>query len=145
MYDFLVYRIHYSKGFYSEYGWNFRTYLSHVIFNQSSQRKTKIDHHYITGFKNCFGEVHHNLIRDVVSRHHMKLENLLKTCILTFYMCINIRVHYGVYLFRKGDYISPLLFNLIINSFIQHIKQKNMSNLAPNSANTFRQDIGINS
>ena len=48
-----VYRIYYLRGFYSRHGWNFRTHLSHGIFNQSSQSKTKIDHHYITGFKKC--------------------------------------------------------------------------------------------
>ena len=42
-----------QNGFTPGTSWNFRTYLSHVIFNQSSQRKTKIDRHYITGFKKC--------------------------------------------------------------------------------------------
>ena len=60
------------------------TYHMSYLINQAGAKQRSI---VITllDLKNTFGEVHHNLITDVLSHHHIppELENLLNTCILT--------------------------------------------------------------
>ena len=49
--------------------------------------------------KNDFGEVHNNLITDVLSHHHLpqEIRELIKHPYTNFfYLCIKIRVHYGL-------------------------------------------------
>ncbi len=87
--------------------------------------------------KNAFGEVHHNLIKSVLGYHHIPdhiqliIESLytnFKTSIITSnFNTPFIQVGRGV---LQGDCLSPLLFNLCFNTFIQHIKsEKYISNL----------------
>ena len=79
--------------------------------------------------KNAFGEVHHNLIQSVLDYHHIPdhikliFNNLytdFKTSIITSsFQTPFIPVGRGV---LQGDCLSPLLFNMCFNTFIQHIK-----------------------
>ena len=79
--------------------------------------------------KNAFGEVHHNLIQTVLDYHHIpdhikflikSLYTDFKTSIITAeFSTPFISVGRGV---LQGDCLSPLLFNLCFNTFIQHIK-----------------------
>ena len=79
--------------------------------------------------KNAFGEVHHNLISSVLDYHHipghikLMVESLytdFKTSIITNeFRTPFISVGRGV---LQGDCLSPLLFNMCFNTFIQHIK-----------------------
>ena len=79
--------------------------------------------------KIAFGEVHHNLIYEVLSYHHISnhigclissLYTGFQTSILTSeYNTPFITVHSGV---LQGDCLSPLIFNMCFNTFIQHIK-----------------------
>ena len=79
--------------------------------------------------KNAFGEVHHNLIQSVLDYHHIPdhikliINNLytdFKTSIITSsFQTPFIPVGRGV---LQGDCLSPLLFNMCFNTFIQHIK-----------------------
>jgi hypothetical protein len=81
--------------------------------------------------KNAFGEVHHNLIKSVLGYHHIPdhiqliIESLytnFKTSIITSnFNTPFIQVGRGV---LQGDCLSPLLFNLCFNTFIQHIKSE---------------------
>ena len=81
--------------------------------------------------KNAFGEVHHNLIQTVLDYHHIPKEikamvkNLytdFKTSIITSdFSTPYITVGRGV---LQGDCLSPLLFNMCFNTFIQHIKDE---------------------
>ena len=81
--------------------------------------------------KNAFGEVHHNLIKSVLDYHripdHIQLiiESLytnFKTSIITSnFNTPFVQVGRGV---LQGDCLSPLLFNLCFNTFIQHIKSE---------------------
>ena len=81
--------------------------------------------------KNAFGEVHHNLIQSVLDYHHIpdhikfvikSLYTDFQTSIITSEFCTPfISVGRGV---LQGDclFLSPLLFNMCFNTFIQHIK-----------------------
>ena len=79
--------------------------------------------------KNAFGEVHHNLIQSVLGYHHIpqhiqlmikSLYTNFKTSIITSdFNTPFVEVSRGV---LQGDCLSPLLFNLCFNTFIQHIK-----------------------
>ena len=78
--------------------------------------------------KNAFGEVHHNLIQSVLDYHHIpdhvkfiikSLYTDFKTAIITSeFQTPFISVGRGV---LQGDCLSPLLFNMCFNTFIQHI------------------------
>ena len=79
--------------------------------------------------KNAFGEVHHNLVTSVLDyRHipeHIKLiveslyTNFQTSIITSEFRTPFITVGRGV---LQGDCLSPLLFNMCFNTFIQHIK-----------------------
>ena len=82
--------------------------------------------------KNAFGEVHHNLIQSILEfleyhhvPHHIKnviasLYTDFKTSVITSkFRTPFITVGRGV---LQGDCLSPLLFNMCFNTFIQHIK-----------------------
>ena len=79
--------------------------------------------------KNAFGEIHHNLIKTVLDYHHIPghvksiIESLytdFKTSIITSeFRILFISVGCGV---LQGDCLSPLLFNMCFNTFIQRIK-----------------------
>ena len=84
--------------------------------------------------KNAFGEVHHNLIQSVLDYHHIPdyikfvIKNLytdFKTSIITSqFQTPFLTVGRGV---LQGDCMSPLLFNMCFNTFIQHIKAEKYS------------------
>ena len=79
--------------------------------------------------KNAFGEINHNLISSVLGYHHIpnQINTLIKSLYTDFKTSIItssfntpfIAVGRGV---LQGDCLSPLLFNLCFNTFIQHIK-----------------------
>ena len=81
--------------------------------------------------KNAFGEVHHNLIQEVLLYHHItaKTKELisslytdLHTSVITDnYLTPAVPVRKGV---LQGDYLSPLLFNMYFNTFILYIRQE---------------------
>ena len=81
--------------------------------------------------KNAFGEVHHNLIQEVLNYHHIpehikylirSLCTDFKTSILTYdFHTPFITVGCGV---LQCDWLSPFLFSLFLNTFIQHIKSE---------------------
>ena len=80
--------------------------------------------------KNAFGEVHHNLFKAVLNHHHVpptiqtlvsNLYDNFQTSIITDnFISPAIPVGRGV---LQGDCLSPLLFNMCFNTFIQFIKQ----------------------
>ena len=86
--------------------------------------------------KNAFGEVHHNLTSSVLTYHHIpeNIKSLIsglytnfKTSIITdHYRSPAIPVCRGV---LQGDCLSPLLFNMCFNTFIQFIKAEKFKQL----------------
>ena len=81
--------------------------------------------------KNAFGEVHHNLIQEVLLYHHIPATTkaLISSLYTDFYTSVitdnyhtpAIPVRKGV---LQGDCHSPLLFNMCFNTFIQYICQE---------------------
>ena len=79
--------------------------------------------------KNAFGEIHHNLIQSVLDYHHIPdhIKFVIKSLYTDFQTSIItsqfrtpfMTVGRGV---LQGDCLSPLLFNICFNTFIQHIK-----------------------
>jgi len=98
-----------------------------------SQRSVVIT---LLDLKNAFGEVHHNLMKEVLFYHHIpdKAQALISslyegfhTAVITdHYSTPAIPVRRGV---LQGDCLSPLLFNMCFNTFIQFIRQKNIKKL----------------
>ena len=86
---------------------------------------------------NAFGEVHHNLIQTALDYHHIPdhIKSLVKSLYTDFKTSVLtnefrtpfISVGRGV---LQGDCLSPLLFNLCFNTFLQHISSENTVNLA---------------
>ena len=106
--------------------------MAHII----NQARTKQRSLVITllDLKNAFGEVHHNLIQSVLSYHHIPdhIKILIKSLYTYFRTSVIssqfntpfIHVRRGV---LQGDCLSPLLFNLCFNTFVQHIKSDKYS------------------
>jgi len=101
--------------------------MAHIINKaRIKQRSVVIT---LLDLKNAFGEVHHNLIQSVLSYHHVpdQIQNMVKSLYSDFQTSIItsdfstpfITVGRGV---LQGDCLSPLLFNMCFNTFIQHIK-----------------------
>ena len=94
--------------------------------------------------KNAFGEVHHNLIQEVLAYHHIpaKTKALISSLYTGFHTSIitddfltpAIPVRRGV---LQGDCLSPLLFNMCFNTFIQFIRQEKYKQLGFSSHDTF--------
>ena len=85
----------------------------------------------LIGLKNAFGEVHHNLIKSILKIHHIpdQITSMIE----------NLYTDYGISILTKdfitapipaerdvlqGDCLSPLLFNLCVNSLINTIKDE---------------------
>ena len=87
--------------------------------------------------KNAFGEVQHGLIDTVLKYHHIPdhviqpvdaLYADFKTMITTrSFTTPFLKIEKGV---LKGDCLSPLLFNLCINSFIRTLQTKEFEQLS---------------
>ena len=104
--------------------------INHARKKQKNLTITLID------LRNAFGEVHHNLIDTIFEYHHadQQVRDIVKLLYRDFYTSIItdaftsdfIKVSKGV---LKGDCLSSLLFDLVINTFIQHIKQNHYNQL----------------
>ena len=78
--------------------------------------------------KNAFGEVHHNLIPEVLRYHHIPqhIQNMVQSLYCNFHTSISttsyqtpfLKVGKGV---LQGDCLSPFTFNLCFNTFIKYI------------------------
>ena len=95
------------------------------------QRSVKI---ILLDLKNAFGEVHHYLIKSVLEYHHIpeSLQLLIANLYTDFHLHITsdsfstpaVALKCGV---LQGDCLSPLIFNLYYNAFIQFINKEKYS------------------
>ena len=80
--------------------------------------------------KNAFGQVHHNLLHEALNYHHVpdNRQALVQSLYTDFNTSI-ITSEFNTPFIRvgrcvlQGDCLSPLLFNMCFNTFIQHIKE----------------------
>ena len=80
--------------------------------------------------KNAFEELHHNLLRSVLAYHHIpdSIQSLIANIYTDFHSYIisdsfstpAIPINHGV---LQGDCLSPHIFNLCFNTFIQFIRK----------------------
>ena len=113
--------------------------LNHARNKQRSIIVTLID------LKNAFGEVHHNLLKSILKSHHIPdeitgmIENLYTdygiSILTNNFITTPISVERGV---LQGDCLSPLLFNLCVNSLINTINDERIQCLG------YVNDISLN-
>ena len=126
--------------------------INHAKIKQRSLVITLLD------LKNVFGEVHHNLITEVLNYHHMpeEIQKLISSLYTGFHTSVItksfatpfILVGRGV---LQGDPLSPLTFNLIFNTFIRYIKSEQFEQfgyrysniLTPKHWFQFADDAGV--
>ena len=106
--------------------------MSHII-NQAKLKQRSVTITLID-LRNAFGEVDHNLIKHVMKYHHIpddvcehvvRLYSRFYTAVTTErYTTDFIRIEKGV---LQGDCLSPLIFNILMNTFIQYIKGEEFS------------------
>ena len=109
--------------------------LSHII--RDAKRKQRSLVITLLDLQNAFGEVQHGLIDTMLKYHHIpdhviELVDALyadfKTTITTrSYATPFLKIEKGV---LQGDCLSPLLFNLCINSFIRTLQTKEFEQLS---------------
>ena len=117
--------------------------ISHMIKHSRLKQKgltiTLID------LKNGFGEVNHNLMQSVLKYHHVPndvcqfMQNLYSVfhlaVITKIFTCYLMKVKRGV---LQGDSFSPLVFNMVVNTFIQSIQQDQFTNFGYRISNGFK-------
>ena len=123
---------HIQKGFVHNMSGTFEhtAHLAYVINNARVKQRSL--HVTLLDLKNAFGEVNHNLLDCVLEYHHtpIKVKTLVRDLYTDFSTAIAsdafvtdfILVGRGV---LQGDCLSPLAFNMVINTFTQFIKNGN--------------------
>ena len=94
--------------------------------------------------KNAFGEVHHSLIQSVLRYHYIpdEINRIVKILYNDFHLSIITNDFHTKYIAVKkgvlqGDSFSPLVFNLIISTFIQCAKKEKFTNFGYRSFKGF--------
>ena len=105
-----------------------------LIINHSTKQQRSVTI-TLTDLENVFREVHHSLIQSVLRYQHIpdEINCIVKLLYSDFRWSIIkndfctkcIAAEKGV---LQGDSISPLIFNLIINNFIQYVKEEKSTN-----------------
>ena len=117
-------------------------HMAHLI--NTARRKQRSLVITLIDLKNAFGEVHHNLIKEVNNYHKIpqpisdvsdSLYKEFNTSIITpEFRTPFIEVGRGV---LQGDCLSPLIFNMCINTFIQYIKADAFQQMGYSSSANF--------
>ena len=126
-----IFKTNIQKGFWSGISGTIEhtqhpTYL--INHAQLKQRSLCV---FLIDLKNAFGEVHHDLIKAVLDYHHVPppMSALVRSLYDGFkisvagvgYVTNPIRVDRGV---LQGDSLSPLLFNMCVNTLINTTEDK---------------------
>ncbi|CAB4041462.1 Hypothetical predicted protein [Paramuricea clavata] len=109
-------------------------HMAHIINTARIKQRSLVI--TLLDLKNAFGELHHNLIYKVLQYHHIPdpINELIRSVYTNFQTSIItekfstpfITVGRGV---LQGDCLSPLLFNMSFNTFVQHIKSESFLQL----------------
>ena len=108
-------------------------HMAHVINTAHIKQRSVII--TLLDIKNAFSKLLHSLIYKVLQYHHLPCEisDLIQSLYTNFQTSIiteqfsTLFITIGV---LQGDSLSPLLFNMSFNMFIQHIKSENTPSLA---------------
>ena len=103
--------------------------MSHIINDARCKQHSVII--ILIDLQNAFDEVHHNLIDTVLKYHHIPddIIKIIRSLYSDFHITILtnsfssdfIKVGEGV---LQGDCFSPLIFNMVMNTFIQYIQNQ---------------------
>ena len=125
---------HYRKGLMPGMSGTFehKAEMSHINHSGKQQRSVTIT---LIDLKNDFGKVHHSLFQSVLRYHYIpdEMNCIVKIFYSDFRLSIiandfhtkYIAVEKGV---LQGDSFSPMIFNLITNTFIQCVKEEKFPN-----------------
>ena len=105
------------------------THLAHLIRQAKKRQRSLVV--TLLDLRNAFGEVHHRLLPVILRFHHMPdsvvrlmgslYQYFCTTVVTDLYSTQFIHVGKGV---LQGDCLSPLLFNMLVNTFIRHIQSE---------------------
>ena len=135
---------HYQKGFMPGMSGTFEhiAEMSHII-NHSRKQQWSVTITLID-LKNAFGEVHHSLIQSVLRYHYIpdEINRIVKILYNDFHLSIITNDFHTTYIalekgVLQGDSLSPVIFNLIINTFIQCVKEEKFTNFGYRSFKGF--------
>ena len=120
-----------QKGFWSNISGSVEHLETLTNIMRHSKRKQRQLVVTLLDLKNAFGEVHHNLLPSVLRYHHVPdacielISELYKDFSVSIasndFVTMPIPVERGV---LQGDSLSPLLFNLCVNTLINTIKDE---------------------
>ena len=135
---------HYQKGFMPGMSGTFEhiAEMSHIInYSRKQQRSVIIT---LINLKNAFKEVHHSLVQSVLRYHYIpdEINRIVKLLYNDFHLSIITNNFHTKYIVveeavLQGDSFSPLIFNLIINTFIQCVKKEKFTNFGYRSFKGF--------
>ena len=104
-------------------------HMGHLIRHAKKHQRALVI--TLIDLKNAFGEVHHNLLNCILEYHHIPAE--MKRMISDLYTGFQTSVTTSSYStpfipiergVLQGDCLSPLLFNMVFDTFIDSIKSK---------------------
>ena len=108
--------------------------LGHMINKARNKQRSIVVS--LLDLKNAYGEVHHYLIPEVLKYHHVpeEIQHMIPSLYKDFHTSVInddfhtsfIPVKRGV---LQGDCLSPLIFNMYFNTFIQFVKEKKYQHL----------------
>ena len=112
--------------------------------HKSFKKATTECNHYLNRPKNVFGEVHHSIVQSVLRYHYIpdEINRIVKILYNDFHLSIITNDFHTTYIavekvVLQGDSFSPLIFNLIINTFKQCVKEEKFTNFGYRSFKGF--------
>ena len=120
---------HIQKGFIPGLSGTFEHIASMEFLINHARKKQRSITITLLDLKNAFGEVEHSLITTILKYHHIpdQISNVISilysdfssAAITNSFITRFIPVQKGV---LQGDCLSPLIFNMLMNTFVQYIK-----------------------